>query len=166
MPHAKPRPPAGLAVDETPAARLHEGALRRLLGYQVAQASVATLAVFDEVVGRRFRLRTVEYTVLALIDVNGVASPAKLAKALDLSPSYITMALDKLEGRGLISRETNERDRRGQRLLTTPSGSREVAEMTNLLLDAERRTFAGLSDAEQMMLAELLHKLAHHRPDR
>ena len=37
--------------------------------------------------------------------------PAKLAKALGLSPSYITMALDKLEGRGLIRRETNERDR-------------------------------------------------------
>lgn len=163
MPNTKNRTPTRADSDETPSGRLHEGPLKRLLGYQVAQANLVTLAVFDEVVGRERALRTAEYTVLALLDANGVASPANLAKALRLSPSYITMALDTLEGRGFIRREKNERDRRGQRVMLTTQGSQEAAEMTTMLLEAERSRFTALSEVEQLMLAELLRKLAVHR---
>ena len=151
-------------LDETPDGRLQEDELKRLIGYQVAQANVVTLAVFQDVVGKPRGLRTVEYTVLSLIASNGEASPAQLAKALNLSPSYITMALDKLAGKGLVRRETDERDRRAQRLHTTRQGKTQVAQMTQDLLEAERRLFSGaLSEVEQLMLKELLHKLARTR---
>ena len=151
-------------LDETPDGRLQEDELKRLMGYQVAQANVVTLAVFQEVVGKPLGLRTVEYTVLALIASNGEASPAQLAKALNLSPSYITMALDKLAGKGLVRRETDERDRRAQRLHATRQGRAQVGQMTQALLEAERRLFSGaLSEVEQLMLKELLHKLARTR---
>jgi len=164
MPHSRPAHIVEQALDETPAGDLQELELRRLIGYQVAQASVVTLAVFDEVVGQQVGLRTVEYTVLALIDANGDVSPAQLAKALSLSPSYITMALDKLAGKGFVRRETNERDRRGQRLHTTVDGKSQAARMTRGLLEAERQMFSGaLTQVEQLMLAELLHKLARSR---
>ena len=150
--------------DETPDGRLQEDELRRLIGYQVAQANVVTLAVFQDVVGKPLGLRTVEYTVLALIASNGEASPAQLAKALNLSPSYITMALDKLEGKGLVRREIDERDRRAQRVHATRQGKLQVAQMTQNLFEAERRLFSGaLSEVEQLMLKELLHKLARAR---
>jgi len=164
---SSPRPRSSApapTLDETPDGRLQEDALRRLIGYQVAQANVVTLAVFQEVVGKPLGLRTVEYTVLALIATNDEASPAQLAKALNLSPSYITMALDKLTGKGLVRRETDERDRRAQRLHTTRQGKTQVAQMTQALLEAERRLFSGaLSEVEQLMLKELLHKLARTR---
>jgi DNA-binding MarR family transcriptional regulator len=148
---------------ETPQGRLQEGPLRRLVGYQLAQAAVMTLSVFEEAAGKPHGLRTVEYTVLALIDANGEVAPAQLAQALNLSPSYITMALDKLEGKGLVKREVNPMDRRAQRLLTTGEGRRRVGMLTRALLEAERETFATLTEAEQWMLAELLHKLACSR---
>ena len=166
MPSSPPRRSSASepTLDETPDGRLHEDALEQLIGYQVAQANVVTLAVFQAVVGKPLGLRTVEYSVLALIASNGEASPAQLAKALNLSPSYITMALDKLTGKGLVRREIDERDRRAQRLHTTRQGKTQVAQMTQALLAAERRLLSdALSAGEQLMLKELLHKLARTR---
>ena len=163
MPTPRRTPSAERALAETPEGRLLEQDLKRLIGYQVAQASIATLAVFDETVGKPLGLRTVEYTVLALVEANQEVSPAHLAKGLNLSPSYITLALDKLEGQGLITRETNQRDRRGQRLGTTAKGRSLVARMTRDLIEAERQAYSTLTDVERLMLAELLHKLARSR---
>ena len=138
---------------ETPLGHLQELELRHLLGYQVAQASIVTLQVFDEVVAKREGLRTVEYTALALIRANGAVSPAQLAKAINLSPSYITVALDKLEARGLVKRETNDKDRRGQRLHATATGEALGKRLTDELLQAEREAVHTLTSVERLMLA-------------
>jgi len=150
-------------LGETPLGHLQELELKTLLGYQVAQASIVTLRVFDETVGQVQGLRTVDYTVLALIRANKAVSPAQLAKALDLSPSYITLALDRLETRGLVTRATNEADRRGQHLHTTAAGGALALRLTQQLLAAESDAFQTLSSVERLMLAELLHKLARSR---
>jgi DNA-binding MarR family transcriptional regulator len=155
--------PIDQALAETPQGHLQELELRQLIGYQVAQASVVTLRVFDQVVGKPLGLRTVEYTVLALIRANGAVSPAVLAKALNLSPSYITLALGKLEGMGLVTRETNADDKRGQRLHVTPQGDALAVRMTEELIAAERAAFVTLTPVEQAMLGELLHKLGLSR---
>lgn len=155
--------PIDRALAETPLGHLQELELRQLIGYQVAQATIATLRVFDEVVGKPLGLRTVEYTVLALIRANGAVSPAQLAKALGLSPSYITLALGKLEGMGLVTRETNADDKRGQRLHVTPKGRARAERMTEELITAERAAFVTLTPVEQAMLCELLHKLGLSR---
>ena len=70
--------------------------------------------------------------------------------------------------RGLIVREANESDRRGQHLRVTKQGEALAVDLTARLLDSERAAFKTLSAAEQMMLAELLHKLARarHAPGR
>ena len=150
-------------MESTPAGRLREGALQQLLGYQLAQASIVTIGLFQDVVGNSHSLRTVEYTLLALIDANPLVSPAQLTKALGLSAPYITNGLDKLAGRGLIVRETNENDRRGFHLSVTEQGKTLVQELTARLLDNEKASFKTLTPAEHLMLAELLHKLARSR---
>ena len=61
-----PRKPSADA-DRTPQARLGEGPLHGLVGYQLAQASIVTNRVFDEQASRRGGLRRVEYTILALV---------------------------------------------------------------------------------------------------
>lgn len=152
-----------LAMESTPAGRLREGALQQLLGYQLAQASIVTIGLFQDVVGNSHSLRTVEYTLLALIHANPLVSPAQLTKALGLSAPYITNGLDKLAGRGLIVRETNENDRRGFHLSVTAQGETLVKDLTSRLLDNEKASFKTLTPAEHLMLAELLHKLARSR---
>src|SRR5687767_1598432 len=103
----------------TPAIALDEAAMKGLVGYQLAQASIVTIGVFDEEVGRPQDLKAVEYTMLALIQANPGVSPAKLRKALCLSAAYVTAGLDKLHARGFILREVNQQDRRGQHLRIT-----------------------------------------------
>ena len=68
-------------LDLTPAGRMEEAGLQRVLGYQLAQAALVTDAIFFEQVGTPFNLRPVEYTVLTLIAENPGGSPA-IATAL------------------------------------------------------------------------------------
>ena len=82
------RAPAAFAAppDEpsaTPSVALDEAAMKELVGYQLAQASIVTIEVFDEQVGRPQDLKAVEYTMLALIQANPGVSPARLRKALE-----------------------------------------------------------------------------------
>jgi DNA-binding MarR family transcriptional regulator len=134
--------------------------MKELVGYQLAQASIVTMEVFQDQVGGPHDLKTVEYTMLALIQANPGVSPAQLRKALCLSAAYVTAGLDKLHARGFILREVNQQDRRGQHLRITKAAERLVDELTRTLLAAERARFRTLTSAEQRMLAELLHKLA------
>ena len=168
MSGGEPAPDRGSApvpanVPSTPAGRLNEVELQWLVGYQLAKASIVTIGIFEEVVGRPHGMRKVEYTLLALLRTNPRVSPAQLVKALGLSAPYITTALDKLCRWNLIVRSTNESDRRGKHLTLTPEGDALAAQLTHELLEAERAAFKTLTPTEQMMLAELLHKLARSR---
>jgi DNA-binding MarR family transcriptional regulator len=150
--------------ESTPAGRLEEARLHHILGYQLAQAAIATAGVFAQQVGEPFGLRPVEFTILSLVDENPGSSLSRLAQALAVSAPNITMWIDRLEERGLVQRERSETDRRAQHLGVTAKGRQLVAKATQRLLDAEREQFGHLSDAERAILVELLHKLACSRP--
>lgn len=158
-----PAPRATAEYSATPAVPLNEADLKGLIGYQLAQASILTMGVFQDLVGTPHDLKTVEYTMLALIQANPGVSAVQLRKALGLSAAYVTAGLDKLHERGFILREVNQSDRRAQHLRITKAAERLVSELTRTLLAGERQRFATLSTAEQAMLAELLHKLAGAR---
>ncbi|HEU4458042.1 MAG TPA: MarR family transcriptional regulator [Methylibium sp.] len=152
--------PAG---PSTPVGELREAGLHALLGYQIAQAKIATDAVFDRSVGTPHELRPVEYTMLALIAANAGASPSRIATALALNKPNVTLWLGRLEARRLIERRPSAQDGRSIELTVTAAGARLAAEGTAALVEAERLAFDRLSAAERAMLAELLHKLAARR---
>jgi DNA-binding MarR family transcriptional regulator len=151
--------------DQTPAGRLEEARLQRVLGYQLAQASIVTNTIFSEHAGAPFELRPVEYTVLTLIDENPGGSLVQLARALAVKAPNITVMVDRLEARGLISRSQSEADRRTQVLHTTPRGADLVRKSTERIIAAETGAL-GLTPAEHAMLLELLHKVACARAGR
>jgi len=159
MPHKKPVRP-----DATPAGRLVEARLHHVLGYQLAQATIATTVVYMKEVGEPFELRPVEYTILSLIKENPDGSSAQLAQALAVTAPNITMWIDKLEGRGLVQRTRSETDKRAQHLRLTPKGETLVTQATEKVLAGEREALSHLSDGERTILIELLHKVAGNRP--
>lgn len=156
---ADPQPPEPL----TPAGDLAEARLGGLIGYQLAQATVAGHRVFREQVGERLDLRPVEYTLLALIAANPGCSSSALVQALAVTAPNITMWIDRLAERGWVRRRQSSTDRRRQELHLSAAGARVEAEATGRLIEGERIAFDGLSGAERAMLLELLHKLARHR---
>lgn len=149
---------------QTPRARLDEGALRQLLGYQLAQASIVTSGAFSHEAGKPLALGQVEFTLLYLINQNTSVTPSRLARALAVSMPAITVWMAKLEQRGLVSRERSTTDKRSQHFGVTAEGSVLVKRAVKSLLEAEARALGHLSAAEQAMLLELLHKVALHRP--
>jgi len=147
----------------TPAGRLQEARLHDVIGYQVAQASIVTLAVFHRAAGTALELRPAEYTLLVLIKENPGGTAARFARALAVTAPNITMWLDKLERRGLVTREASETDRRTLHLHVTEKGRRIADEATQRIVEMEREAFAHLSPGERAILVELLHKLATRR---
>lgn len=158
------RMPQRTAPDETPAGHLSEAGLQGILGYQIAQAQLSTLDVFQQRIGKPHDLRPVEFTILALVHHNPGVSARQLARALAVTPPNLTNWLERLERRGLVSRERSETDRRTQHVSTTPKGAKIARTAAESVIEGERATFDHLSPAERALLLELLHKVASRRP--
>ena len=154
------RQAASTDADRTPQARLGEGPLQGLIGYQLAQASIVTDRVFNENARRPGALRQVEYTILALVQVNPDVTARQLALALAVTPPNIAIWLDRMEQRGSVQRTRSERDGRVQHIRLTRAGETLVDRTTKRLLDAEAEALSTMTAAERAMLAELLHKVA------
>ena len=147
-------------ADRTPQARLSEGAMHGIVGYQLAQATIVTDQVFDERVGAQGDLRRVEFTLLALVQANPGVTARQIARALAVTPPNVAIWLDKLEQRGLVERTRSERDARMQHIALTAAGTALVERSAKQLAAGEAAALAVLSPAERGMLVELLHKLA------
>src|SRR5947209_2061324 len=103
-------------------ATLDDSRLRRLLGYCLAQAAAAGNRVFDEHIGRPLALRRLDYTIMVLVDTNPHANNRQLARLLGLSMPYLTVTLDKLVARGLLTRLPSDVDRRSSLLRLSEQG--------------------------------------------
>jgi len=145
--------------DLTPAGRMEEARLQKVVGYQLAQAAIVTDAIFFEHVGKPFGVRPVEYTVLTLIAENPGGSLVRLARALSVTPPNISAIVERLEAKGLIAREASEEDRRAHVLHVTGKGADLVRKATQRIVAAESAALP-LTAGEQAILAELLHKVA------
>ena len=146
--------------DRTPFGLLREAGIHHVVGYQVAQASIATMRIFERRVGSGFKLRPVEFTILALVDENPGLSAKQLSEALAIAPPNMAVWIEKLERRGLIERERSTMDRRAQHIRATAAGEQLSRESVRTVLSEERKALATLSPAEWAMLVELLHKVA------
>jgi DNA-binding MarR family transcriptional regulator len=156
-------PRAKTAQERTPLGQLAEATLHRIVGYQLAQATITTTQVFVDKVGVPFDLRPVEFTILALVDENPGVSAKRLAQALAVTAPNITVWIDRLEGRGLVKRERNETDRRGQHIYATDEGAALARAAAGILRESEHAALAALSEGERSILVELLHKVASCR---
>lgn len=147
----------------TPEARLEEGGLHDVLGYQLAQASLLTDQRFASAVGQPTGLGQVEFTLLHLIKQNAAVTPSRLARALAVSMPAITVWMGKLEQRGLITRRRSATDRRSAHFEVTAEGLALVTQAMAAVLAEEAQLLAHLSPAERAMLLELLRKVARQR---
>jgi len=152
-------PPSTSAAAAPSVGEADDAMLASVLGYQLAQASVATTAVFVQQVGEPFDLRPVEYTILVLVHENPGLSSARLAQMLSVTAPNITVWIDRLVRRGWVERQPSATDRRERRLHATAEGAALAAQATRRLVDGEREAFAHLSVGERAILIELLRKL-------
>ncbi len=107
-------------------------------------------------------LELFEYDVLSALRRQGrpYALPATgLAKETGLSSGAMTNRIDKLESRGLVTREADNSDRRAVIVSLTSDGKKAIDDAIQLRLDAADESLQGLSGRELSDLAKLLRKV-------
>jgi DNA-binding MarR family transcriptional regulator len=142
---------------------LDPGRIDHLLGYQIALASIPTNTLFKKYIGDDFQVSKVEFTILMLLSSNDSVTPKRLSSAMNLPAPNLTLVLDKLERRHLLSRVRSDSDRRVTQLSLAPEGKRMVKRMQPVVDDMETELLKYLSPAETAMLFELLKKISSHR---
>jgi DNA-binding MarR family transcriptional regulator len=146
-----------MAQDE---ARLDLSGLHHLIGFLLAMGTVSTRRAFQQHIGTPFGLRPVEFTLLMLLQSNGMLAPKQLARALSLPPPNVTVLLDRLVGRGLVERRRSPHDGRAIQVLLTPEGVDLARRVQQISLTMEDSLLQPLTPGERAMLRELLLKLA------
>ncbi|MBS7806911.1 MarR family winged helix-turn-helix transcriptional regulator [Variovorax sp. PCZ-1] len=140
--------------------------LSQIMGYQITRANLVALEFFARDVEKEFDLRPVEYTILQLVREGLCTTPSQLAKELAITPPSMSVWLDKLSARKLLSRSKSVSDGRASQVQLTASGTRLITQAHEALLKSEQRMLSVLSAGERVMLHEILQKLSkiEHSP--
>lgn len=134
-------------------------------GKHITGRVVRLATLFQDAFGREFAplgLTDGEYGILAPLRRAGppyALSPTELARHRMITSGGMTSALDRLEGRGLISRQPNPDDRRGSLVVLTEDGLATIDAAMGLHAEAELRLVAALDATERATLADLLRRL-------
>lgn len=89
----------------------------------------------------------------------------KLQHCTGITPATLTGLLDKLEKRGLITREQSPEDSRAKLVTLTPSGNELLLELIDVVHQFENDMLAGFSSAERALLDDWLQRLATNLGD-
>lgn len=144
--------PTGTALDTS--------ALQHLLGFRLAMADVQTRRVYQRHIGTPFKLRPVEYTLLALLLAHGAAAPKQLSQTLQMPAPNVSVLLARLVERGLIERRRSATDGRALQIVLSEAGSELARRTQRIAQTMEDGLLAVLSAGERALLHELLAKLA------
>jgi len=87
-------------------------------------------------------------------------APLDLAREAMISTSAVAQRLNKLGGRGLVTREANPHDGRGTLIALTDAGRELIETALPDHLETEHAITAALSIDEQILLAALLQRIS------
>lgn len=113
-----------------------------------------------------FGINAAEFDVLATLLRSGPPyslTPGRLAKSAMVTTGGMTGRINRLEAKGLVTRDGNESDRRSIRVRLTEEGKRTTDAAVAAHLDAESSLLEPLSESERTRLAALLAKLTGGR---
>src|SRR3954469_1632451 len=100
-----------------------------------------------------------DFAVLEMLLHKGPQPVNEIGRRIELTSGAITTAVDRLESRGLVTREAHESDRRARIVRLTPRGKAEAAKAFAIHKTAMDVAASGLSKAERATLIRLLKKL-------
>lgn len=135
------------------------GTLEQRIGFPLRVAQVAVFRDFEEAMGE-LGLTPAVFSALEIIKTNPGITQSKLAHAIYLDRSTVVPLLDKLEARGLITREASTTDRRNKHVSLTTEGARMHRDASKRASVHEARMASALSADELSTLFALLAKLA------
>ncbi len=144
---------------------LDQSRLTHLAGYAASRAAIELRKAFLKHMAP-LALKTTEFSILVLVASNARVNQKQLGRALDVSAPNMAITLDKMVERGWVERVRSTEDRRAQLIHLTAAGRKLVQRAETIAATMERETLSVLSEAERLLLIELLLKLAAGQPGR
>lgn len=132
--------------------------LESLLGYNCRRASVYILERFYERMAV-FGLRPVDFSVMSLALHNPGVTSRQVCGAIGILSPNLVRIIQSLDARGLISRKTDENDKRAIGLYLTAAGKKLMREAEKSASELETEASSDLSDAERANLISLLQRV-------
>lgn len=127
-------------------------------GHLIRRAHQLAVAIFMEETGA-FDVTPVQFAILnALIDDPG-EDQVTLAAKVAFDAATFGSVIGRLEAKGWVRREADERDRRRKLLWVTASGEEAALQMKRAVSKAQSRIVGPLDSAEREQLVLLLGKL-------
>ncbi len=149
-------PPEPEALEEAP-----EAALARLedhVGYALRLAQIAVFQDFHRVMGE-LGLTPTQYSILMWLAAHPGARASQVAEQLRIKRTNFVPLLDRLEARGLVSRQRLAEDRRAFALHLTEAGERLRREARRRVALSEGRIAAALGSSGKRALLDLLARV-------
>src|SRR5437762_14236746 len=100
-----------------------------------------------------------DFAVLEMLLHKGPQPVNEIGRRIELTSGAITTAVDRLESRGLVTREAHATDRRARIVRLTPAGKQQAARIFAVHKAAMDRAASGLSKTERATIIALLKKL-------
>src|SRR2546423_2650613 len=100
-----------------------------------------------------------DFAVLEMLLHKGPQPVNEIGRRIELTSGAITTAVDRLESRGLVTREAHPGDRRARIVRLTAAGEKQAAEIFAGHKAAMDLAASALSKTERATLIELLKKL-------
>ena len=133
---------------------------RQAPGHLVRRAHQRSVAIFMEEMAE-FDVTPVQFAILAaLLDRSG-EDQVTLAAHVALDAATSGSVIGRLEARGWIRREPDQRDRRRKLLWITPDGERAVLQMLDAAQRVQDRLVEPLTPDERAQLMHLLARLVY-----
>ncbi len=127
-------------------------------GHLIRRCQQIAVAIFvDET--RAFDLTPVQYAALFVVRAQPGVDQTRLVNLIALDRSTIGSVVERLEAKGLISRQAGTEDRRTKRLYPTDSGLALLAAVTDAVDRAQHRILAPLNAAERAQFMTMLARL-------
>ena len=100
-----------------------------------------------------------DFRVLSVLLHQGPLPVNTIGPIVDLNPGSVSVAVDRLYKKGLVSRVESESDRRVRTVSLTPKGRAIFVPLYKMHTALLKRVFADISPSEQKHLEELLKRV-------
>ena len=98
--------------------------------------------------------------ILDLLSEHDGLTQQEISEAIGIRPQSASEAIVNMKKQGLISKQTNEQDRRSSLVFITDKGKARQAELMHERQQNAKRIFAPLSEEEKTVLLNLLDKVS------
>ncbi|MGY9013702.1 MAG: MarR family winged helix-turn-helix transcriptional regulator [Rhodospirillales bacterium] len=108
---------------------------------------------------KEYNVTPVQFGVLTVLNQKDTSDLTTIARQIGVDRITVADVVRRLEGRGLISRPANTKDKRTKLARITAQGKTFVESVQPAMIQAQRRFIEPLEDDEERVLNKLLTKL-------